>query len=204
MYKRDGGYAFLGFLDVKRAHFYSAATRERYIELPAEAKKPGEDVVGKLLKSLYGTRDAPLNWELQIRKVMVALGFKQGKSNPCIYFHASRDLRTVVHGDDFTTAGTFENIKWLHGELSKKWKCVERGILGPPRNTGYNSGHQSPEQNYHLERRWYLVGTRRPSCIVSYCFVVRWTPRRQSHNFTCERSGGGSQGRRRSNVFLER
>ena len=122
----------LGFLDVKRAHFYSDATRELYVELPAEAKKPGEDVVGRLLKSLYGTRDAPLNWELQIRKVMVALGFKQGKSNPCIYFHAGRDLRTVVHGDDFTTAGTFDDIKWLHGELSKKWKCIERGILGPP------------------------------------------------------------------------
>jgi hypothetical protein len=117
---------------VKRAHFYSDATREIYVELPAEAKKPGEDVVGRLLKSLYGTRDAPLNWELQIQKVMLALGFKQGKSNPCIYYHAGRDLRTVVHGDDFTTAGTFDNIKWLHEELSKKWKCVERGILGPP------------------------------------------------------------------------
>ena len=70
----------LGFLDVKRAHFYSDATREIYVELPAEAKKPGEDVVGRLLKSLYGTRDAPLNWELQIQKVMLALGFKQGKS----------------------------------------------------------------------------------------------------------------------------
>ena len=122
----------LEFLDVKRAHFYSDATREIYVELPAEAKKPGEDVVGRLLKSLYGTRDAPLNWELQIQKVMLALGFKQGKSNPCIYYHAGRDLRTVVHGDDFTTAGTFDNIKWLHEELSKKWKCVERGILGPP------------------------------------------------------------------------
>ena len=102
------------------------------MELPAEAKKPGEDVVGKFFKSLYGMRDAPLNWELQIRKVMIALGFKQGKSNPCIYCYAGRDLRTVVHGDDFTTAGTFENILWLHGELSKKWKCIERGILGPP------------------------------------------------------------------------
>ena len=83
----------LGFLDVKRAHFYSDATREIYVELPAEAKKPGEDVVGRLLKSLYGTRDAPLNWELQIQRVMLALGFKQGKSNPCIYYHAGRDLR---------------------------------------------------------------------------------------------------------------
>ena len=42
------------------------------MELPAKAKKPGEDVVGKWLKSLYGTRDAPLDWELQIRKLMTA------------------------------------------------------------------------------------------------------------------------------------
>ena len=86
-----------GFLDVKRAHF-SDATRELYVDLPAEAKKPGEDLVGRFPKLLCGTRDAPLNWELQARKVMIALGFKQGKSNPCIYFHAGRDLRTVAHG----------------------------------------------------------------------------------------------------------
>ena len=28
---------------MKRAHFFSDATRELYVELPAEAKKPGED-----------------------------------------------------------------------------------------------------------------------------------------------------------------
>ena len=151
---------------MKRAHFYSDATREIYVELPAEAKKPGEDVVGRLLKSLYGTRDAPLNWELQIQKVMLALGFKQGKSNPCIYYHAGRDLRTVVHGDDFTTAGTFDNIKWLHEELSKKWKCVERGILGPPGTPNTIQDIRVPEQNYHMEGEWNLVGTRCTSCRV--------------------------------------
>ena len=94
-------------------------------ELPAEAKKPGEDVVGRLLKSLYGTRDAPLNWELQIQKVMLALGFKQGKSNPCIYYHAGPRTSELLYMEMiFTTAGTFDNIKWLHEELSKKWKCV--------------------------------------------------------------------------------
>ena len=42
----------LGCLDVKGAHFYPDATWELYVELPAEAAKPGEDVVGKLLKPL--------------------------------------------------------------------------------------------------------------------------------------------------------
>ena len=63
---------------------------------------------------------------------MMKLGFVQGKSNPCIYYHQKRDLRTVDHGDDFTTAGSYENIKWLHEALGKEWMVVERGILGPP------------------------------------------------------------------------
>lgn len=122
----------LGFLDVKRAHFYSKATREIYVEIPEEGKEPGEDVVGRLLRSLYGTRDAPLNWEITIREEMMKLGFIQGKSNPCIYYHPKRQIRTVVHGDDFTSVASYEDLKWFHGELAKVWMVVERGILGPP------------------------------------------------------------------------
>ena len=130
---KTGTRKLLGFLDVKRAHFYSEATREIYVELPSEGKLESDgDVVGRLKRSLYGTRDAPLNWELTIRKIMMKLGFTQGKSNPCIYYHQKRDLRTVVHGDDFTLAGSYENIKWLHESLGKEWMVVERGILGPP------------------------------------------------------------------------
>ena len=110
----------LGFLDVKRAHFYSEATREIYVELPIEGKiASAGDVVGRLRRSLYGTRDVPLNWELTIRKIMMKLGFAQGKSNPCIYYYQKRDLQTIVDGDDFTTAGSYENIKWLYEALGK-------------------------------------------------------------------------------------
>ena len=130
---RIGTRKLLGFLDVKRAHFYSEATREIFVELPDEGKTSLDgDVVGRLKRSLYGTRDAPLNWELTIRKIMMKLGFTQGKSNPCIYYHQKRDLRTLVHGDDFTTAGSCENIKWLHESLGKEWMVVEHGFLGPP------------------------------------------------------------------------
>ena len=90
---------------------------------------------------------------------MIALGFKQGKSNPCIYFHAGRDWRTVVHGDDFTTAGTFENIKRLHGEIASTWKCIERGILGPPGTPDTIQDIRVLNQDFHVERRWHLVGT---------------------------------------------
>ena len=131
--RRTSKQSFLGFLDVKRAHFYSKATRELYVEIPSEGKRPEDgDVVGKLVRSLYGTRDAPMNWELTIAEFTKKLGFVQGKSNPCIYYHASRELRKEVHGDDFTTVGSFDDIKWFHTSAAKEWQVVERGILGPP------------------------------------------------------------------------
>ena len=63
---------------------------------------------------------------------MKKLGFPQGKSNPCIYYHPARELRTEVHGDDFTTVGSFEDTKWFHTSAAKEWQVVERGILSPP------------------------------------------------------------------------
>ena len=49
-------------LDVSRAHVHPYAVREMYVELPEEDKVPGEDMVGVLLRCLYGTRDAANLW----------------------------------------------------------------------------------------------------------------------------------------------
>ena len=77
-----------------------------------------------MVRSLYGTRDAPMNWELTIAEFMKKLGFVQEKSNPCIYYHASRELRTEMRGDDFTTVGSFDDIKysWFHIQQPKNGK----------------------------------------------------------------------------------
>ena len=74
----------LGLLDVKRAHFCSDATRELYVELPAEAKKPGEDVVGKLLKSLYGIA-------LRNARHTSELGVADSENHDCLRFQARQE-----------------------------------------------------------------------------------------------------------------
>eukprot|EP00974_Lingulodinium_polyedra_P076391 7392669-Lingulodinium_polyedra.AAC.1 len=51
------------WVDIKRAHFVSPATRDIAVELPDELKQSGEDLVGLLRKSMYGTRDMAANWE---------------------------------------------------------------------------------------------------------------------------------------------
>ena len=96
---------------MRRAYFYAKASRPIFIEIPEEDKDPNEgDVVGQLELSLYGTRDAAQNWEKQYEQTFVGLGITQGRAQPCAFYHAERDLRTIVHGDDFTTADAAEQL----------------------------------------------------------------------------------------------
>ena len=92
--------------------------------------------VGLLRKSLYGTRDAPANWEATILRVMTQLGFVRGRSNSCLYYHPLREIQVEVHGDDFTGLGTKAELEWFAEELGKHWTVEVRGYLGPPGMVG--------------------------------------------------------------------
>ena len=113
-------------LDAKKAHLHAAAERELYVVLPAEAGGG----CARLLRALYGTRDAPALWEAYAASQLTALGFRRGRANSCVYFHKQRGLRCLVHGDDFVLTGTRRHLEWVRRELSKVilLKCV--GVLG--------------------------------------------------------------------------
>ena len=75
-------------MDVRRAHFYAAAQRKIFIELPAEDPRSQDpEVCGELLQSLYGTRDASSNWEKSYSATMVNGGFVKGQASPCHFWH---------------------------------------------------------------------------------------------------------------------
>ena len=81
---------------------------------------------------MYGTRDAGRNWELEIRRVMVdVLGFAQGAATPCNFWHQERNLRTTVHGDDFSTAGAKCDLGWFGGEMRRHYECTIQPRMGP-------------------------------------------------------------------------
>ena len=74
--------------------------------LSDEAKEEGdEDMCWELLMSMYGTRDAALNWHETYARHLKEIGFRQCFNNPCLFYHQSRSLRTLVHGDDYVTCG---------------------------------------------------------------------------------------------------
>ena len=73
------------------------------------------------MKALYGTRDAAQNWEYEYSAFMIGVGFSRGRSSPCVFRHASRDLRVVVHGDDFTVLGKEASLNWFQAAIKGRF-----------------------------------------------------------------------------------
>jgi hypothetical protein len=118
----------LDFIDVRRAYFHAKARREVYVDLPEEDAEPG--MCGKLVMAMYGTRDAAQNWEIEYGNFMKEIGFAQGRATPCAFHHPGRDLRCVVHGDDFTLLGNESDLDWFRNKISTKYEVKFRGRLG--------------------------------------------------------------------------
>ena len=119
----------LDFIDVRRAYFHALARRTVYVRLPDEDAEP--NMCGRLVKALYGTRDAAQNWEHAYIEFLESTGFASGVASPCMFVHESRSLRVVVHGDDFTVLGPSSQLDWFREQIAARFEVKFRGRLGP-------------------------------------------------------------------------
>ena len=126
---RNGQPLQLSFVDVKKAYFNGTPTRSLYIRLPKELGLPS-NVVGKLVKCMYGCRDSGAIWEHCYADALTELGFLQGKASPCAFYHPVLEISVVVHGDDFTALGTKANLDKYEEGLKKAFDLKIRGRLG--------------------------------------------------------------------------
>ena len=116
------------FIDVRKAHLHAMADRDIYVDLPPERAKPG--YCAKLLRCLYGTRDAPARWEALYTEKLESLGFHRGLASASVFFHQGRNIRCVVHGDDFTFQGSRAQLEWIQARMEEVFLCKVEGIMG--------------------------------------------------------------------------
>jgi len=120
--------------DVSRAYFYAPCLTPTFVEICEEDFEDGdEDKCGELLVSMYGTRPAASNWHTHYSGILLKLGFKKGSSNSCIFWHPGKDIKVMVHGDDFVSVGIDSSLKWMSSELEKQFE-VSTQIVGPERD----------------------------------------------------------------------
>ena len=72
--------------------FHAEQEREIYVELPEDIARENPGKCGKLLKSMYGTRDAAKNWEKCYADFMTSIGFQRGLASSCAFLSPSDEL----------------------------------------------------------------------------------------------------------------
>ena len=118
------------YADVSRAYFYAPAVRPVDVQLPDEDRGPGDEgMCGKLRVSMYGTRDAAMNWATEYGEKLKQAGFLQGRSSACLFYHKANDVAVMVHGDDFVAVGEPKYLAETEAALSKKYK-IKTEMLG--------------------------------------------------------------------------
>ena len=71
---------------------------------------------------MYGTRDAPLAWLAVVKNDMKEMRLRECKVASGVFTHPERDLRVVVHVDDFLLSGEGHNLLWFRDQMLKKYE----------------------------------------------------------------------------------
>jgi hypothetical protein len=147
-----GGDLKVEVIDARKAHLHAFVDRAVFVHLPPEEARPG--FCARLRRCLYGTRDAPKRWEAFLADELRKMGFAQGRASPCCFQHSSRDLRCVVHGDDFVFAGPVIELDWVRARMAE---CFLTKVVG---RLGGGAGEMRELRILNRVVRWTTDGLR--------------------------------------------
>ena len=108
--------------DVCRAYFYAKAMKDIYIEISAEDKDAGPDVLGKLEFCLYGTPDAVKGLQETLSAQLESCWLRRGIGHPAVFRRPDRDIMTLVHGDDYVSSSRQSDLDWIEVQLQAAYE----------------------------------------------------------------------------------
>ena len=126
---RGGAQLKIGFVDIRKAYFNGRPSRNLLIRPPPELGLP-KDVVCRLHRRMYCTRDAGSIWESVYSDALTSMGFTQGKASPCGFTHEKWQLSCVVHGDDLTCMGVDASLDLVEHAIQEPVEVKLKGRLG--------------------------------------------------------------------------
>jgi hypothetical protein len=104
-----------------------------YMELPLGCSTDHDsnknDYVLKLIKNLYGLRDASKTWFKYLKKGLLDLGFEPSSIDPCIFYKKGLTLIVYVH-DCLVFCKKKEDADQLIKDLMKNYSLTDEGELG--------------------------------------------------------------------------
>jgi hypothetical protein len=147
-------------LDIKTA-FLNADVKEDIYVLPVEGMRVREGHVLKLNKALYGIKQAPREWNININNTITTLGFTKCRKDECIYVKVSKSRNIIMLGlfvdDIIVSYHVTDEVEWfsLKSRLMQRYELSDIGdahvILGM-RITRINNYTYVDQQAYTREK----------------------------------------------------
>ena len=126
--------------DIKTAFLYGHLPRAQrvYLQPPQGMSVPPGHVLA-LLKSMYGLKQAPLQWNKHLHATLTEFHFRRSIYDPCVYFRCADQgiLMLAVVVDDIIAAATTDHlIDVFEAQMKTKYKLTSLG--SPKRLVGIN------------------------------------------------------------------
>ena len=117
-------------MDVKAAYLNAKLEEDIYMEAP-EGDKNYKKCYWKLKKALYGLKQAGRMWNNTLNKVLIGIGFKRLRSEPCLYvkFNKRKEITCIlaVYVDDILITGIEEEIIKTRKFMKEKFQITDVG-----------------------------------------------------------------------------
>ena len=121
-------------VDVKSAYLNAPLEETVYMKPPQGVLKPGQEgKVLRLLKGLYGLKQAGRGWYLEMSRVfMKELGYKRSKIDHSVFYKRSGDEHTIiaVATDDMAvTSKRKVDTERFKAQIRERWDVTDHGPI---------------------------------------------------------------------------
>ena len=127
--KRANALMIIAVFDISVAFFHKKVRKVIYVVPPKNLRKKGK--IRRLLKSLYGTRDATQVFATYVEEGLNEHGFQRNAVVPCLYWGATLEAFGVHWRDDFICGIPDDNaddLEHLMREVLKVKICERIGL----------------------------------------------------------------------------
>ena len=114
-------------------------------------------------------RTATSNWEKEYSNTLEMVGFCPGRAIVVAFYHAEREVRIVVHGDDFVVQGK-------QSDLAAKKILKARSILGPEQGDQKSIVVLGWVVDWRADELWWEADPRHVERILQVCGMVSGNP----------------------------
>ena len=144
-------------MDVETA-FLNAELKEEIYMYPPSGMEIREGHVLRLLKTLYGLKQSPKEWNAHLNKFMISMLFTRITADSCVYIRKSPKGTVIiaVYVDDLIIAGSSERlVESVKAAFRNRYKMKDMGALEYVLGVRVD---QQPEKNViQLSQKTYIL-----------------------------------------------